>query len=146
MTEMHADRTSTYPGHETRDFSMRVVVLFGACLAVLLAGSLALMAWLFDVFNVTPAGQGLRGAPVAATPPRPPGPRLQPSPTKDMLEMLQAENARLQSYGWVDRSAGIARMPIDRAMEFVVQQGLPSWHEIPVLPPDQGGTGQEKSQ
>src|SRR5512145_877529 len=69
MTEMHADSTSTYPGHETRDFSMRVVVLFGACLAVLLAGTLALMAWLFDVFNVTPAGQGLRGAPVAATPP-----------------------------------------------------------------------------
>jgi hypothetical protein len=63
-----------------------------------------------------------------------------------MLEMLQAENARLQSYGWVDRSAGIARMPIYRAMEFVVQQGLPSWHEIPVLPAEQSSTGQEKSQ
>jgi hypothetical protein len=146
MAERHADSTSPYPGHETRDFSMRVVILFGTCLAVLLAGSLALMAWLFDIFNVTPPGQGLRGAPVAATPPSPPGPRLQPSPTQDMLEMLQAENARLQSYGWVDRSAGIARMPIDRAMEFVVQQGLPSWHEIPVLPDDQSGTGQEKSQ
>ena len=123
---------------------MRVVVLFGVSLAVLLVGSLALMAWLFDIFNVTPEGHGLRGAPVAATPPSPPGPRLQPSPTWDMQEMLQAENARLQSYEWVDRSAGMARMPIGRAMEFVVRQGLPSWHEIPVLPADQGGATQEK--
>jgi hypothetical protein len=146
MAEMHAEGTSTYPGHETRDFSMRVAVLFGVCLAVLLAGSLALMAWLFDAFNVTPAGQGLRGAPVAATPPSPPGPRLQPSPTQDMLEMLQADNARLQSYGWVDRSAGIARMPIDQAIESIMQQGLPAWHEIPVLPADQDAAVQEKSQ
>jgi hypothetical protein len=125
---------------------MRVVVLFGASLTLLLAGSLALMAWLFNILNVTPEGRGLRGAPVAATPPSPPGPRLQPSPTQDMLEMLQAENARLQSYGWVDRSAGIARIPIDRAMQFVIQQGLPSWHEIPVLPADQGDAVEEKSQ
>jgi hypothetical protein len=125
---------------------MRMVALFGACLAVLLAGSLALMAWLFAIFNVAPEAHGLHGAPVATTPPRPPGPRLQPSPTQDMLEMLQAENARLQSYGWVDQSAGIARMPIDRAMEVIVQQGLPAWHEIPVLPADQGAAVQEKSQ
>jgi hypothetical protein len=37
-------------------------------------------------------------------------------------------------------------MPIDRAMEFVAQQGLPSWHEIPEIPADQGGTTQEKHQ
>jgi hypothetical protein len=63
-----------------------------------------------------------------------------------MQDMLQAENARLHSYGWVDRSAGMVRMPIDRALEFVVRQGLPSWHEIPVLPADQDGVKQEKSQ
>ena len=144
MAETHADSRSAQPGHETRDFSMRVIVLFAASLAVLLAGSLALMAWLFDSFHVTPAGYGVRGAPVAATPPRPPGPRLQASPVRDMQEMLQVENAQLQSYGWVDRSAGMVRMPIERAMEFVARQGLPSWHEIPVLPTDQGGATQEK--
>ena len=144
MAEMHPDSTSAYHGHETRDFSMRVVVLFGACLAVLLAGSLALMAWLLDIFNVTPRGYGVRGAPVAAEPPRSPGPRLQASPARDMQEMLRAENARLQSYGWVDRSAGLVRMPIDRAMDFVARQGLPSWHEIPVPPAGQGGATQEK--
>jgi len=145
MAEMHADSTSPHLGHERRDFNMRVIVLFGASLVVLLAGSLALMAWLFALFNVPPKGYGVRGAPVAATPPSPPGPRLQASPTRDMQDMLQAENARLHSYGWVDRSAGMVRVPIDRAMEFVVRQGLPSWHEIPTLPADQGGATQEKS-
>ena len=144
MAEMHADRTSPHLGHETRDFNMRVIVLFGASLAALLAGSLVLMAWLFALFNVTPQGYGVRGAPAAATPPSPPGPRLQASPTRDMQDMLQAENAQLHSYGWVDRSAGMVRVPIDQAMEFVVQQGLPSWHEIPALPADRGGTTQEK--
>src|SRR4029453_14398653 len=134
MAEMHADSTSPPLGHETRDFNMRVIVLFGASLAALLAGSLVLMALLFTLFNVTPPGDGVRGGTGAAPPPRPPGPPLQASPTRDMQDMLQAENAQLHSYGWVDRSAGMVRMPIDRAMEFVVRQGLPSWHEIPTLP------------
>src|SRR5262245_60325642 len=145
MAEMHVDRTSIQAGDGTQDVSMRGVVLFGVSIAALLVGSLARVAWFFNLLAVTPAGHGVRGAPVAATPPRPPGPRLQASPTRDIQELLQTEKARLQSYGWVDRSAGIVRMPIDRAMALVVRQGLPSWHEIPVLPADQGGTTQEKS-
>ena len=144
MAETHTDSTLPHLGHETRDFNMRVVVLFGASLVVLLAGSLVLMAWLFAIFHVTPKGYGVRGAPVAATPPSPPGPRLQASPTRDMQDMFQAANARLHSYGWVDRSAGMVRIPIDQAMDFVVRQGLPSWHEIPTLPADQGGATPEK--
>ena len=31
----------------------------------------------------------------------------------------------LTSSGWIDRSAGIVRLPIDRAMEVVLQKGLP---------------------
>lgn len=32
---------------------------------------------------------------------------------------------KLNSYGWIDRSTGIARIPIDRAMDLVVARGLP---------------------
>jgi hypothetical protein len=118
-------------GYETRDFNIRVVALFAVSLAILLAGSLVLMAWLLDIFEVTPEGYGPRGAPIAAIPPRPPGPRLQTSPRGDMQEMLRSANVLLQSYGWVDRMAGMARIPIDRAIQVVLEQGLPSWHEIP---------------
>jgi hypothetical protein len=144
MAEMHHHSTPPGHGHETRDISIRGVALFGLSLAVLLAGSLGLMAWLLDIFDVAPEGHGPRGAPLAAAPPRLPGPQLQTSPTRDMQEMVRAENARLQSYAWVDRDAGIARIPIDRAMELVVQQGLPTWHEVSGLPTDERVPAQQE--
>ena len=145
MAEAHTDMAPTHRGHETRDFNVRVVALFAMSLAILLAGSLVLMAWLLDIFEVAPEGYGLRGAPIAATPPRPPGPRLQTSPRGDMQEMRRAENAQLQSYGWVDRAAGIARMPIDQAIQMVLEQGLPSWNEIPTSQTGEHGAPLEES-
>jgi hypothetical protein len=38
--------------------------------------------------------------------------------------VLDQEKA-LNSYGWVDEKAGIAHIPIDRAMEIIAQRGLP---------------------
>ncbi len=32
---------------------------------------------------------------------------------------------QLNSYGWVDKDAGVAHIPIQRAMDLIVQQGLP---------------------
>jgi hypothetical protein len=45
------------------------------------------------------------------------GPRLQESPTQDMQSMREETTARLNSYGWVDRQAGIAHIPIEKAIE-----------------------------
>ena len=38
--------------------------------------------------------------------------------------LINQEN-QLNSYGWVDEKAGVARIPIERAMELTVQRGLP---------------------
>ncbi|RIK40359.1 MAG: hypothetical protein DCC55_15295 [Chloroflexi bacterium] len=35
------------------------------------------------------------------------------------------EHAQLESYGWVDQAAGVAHIPITRAMALVAEQGLP---------------------
>jgi hypothetical protein len=35
------------------------------------------------------------------------------------------EEKSLYSYGWVDEKAGIVRIPIERAMDLLVQRGLP---------------------
>jgi hypothetical protein len=40
--------------------------------------------------------------------------------------MRAAEDAALDSYGWVDKDAGIVRIPVDRAMEILAKKGLPS--------------------
>lgn len=39
------------------------------------------------------------------------------------LHELRSEHEKqLQSYGWVDRKAGVVQIPIDRAMDLVVQK------------------------
>jgi hypothetical protein len=54
-----------------------------------------------------------------------PTPRLQEDDVQDMRQQLFGEEARLQSYGWVDKDSGEARIPIDRAMELLAARGLP---------------------
>ena len=54
-----------------------------------------------------------------------PEPRLQIAPQLDLAAMRAREETELHSYGWVDRQAGVVRLPIDRAMELMVQRGLP---------------------
>lgn len=63
-----------------------------------------------------------------------PQPRLQSNPTIDMVELRREEQARISSYGWVDRKAGIARIPIDRAMEILAEKGLPRVAAPPPAP------------
>jgi len=52
-------------------------------------------------------------------------PVLQIDPVAD-LEAYQAQQEDLlTSYGWVDKSAGIGRIPIERAIELTAEKGLP---------------------
>jgi hypothetical protein len=46
----------------------------------------------------------------------------------------------LFGYGWVDKNAGVAHVPIQRAMDLVLQQGLPARAAAGTAPKDQGQT------
>jgi hypothetical protein len=50
----------------------------------------------------------------------PPAPRLQADPAADLAAERTQQRQRLQSYHWVDRDAGIAQIPIERAMALLV--------------------------
>ncbi|MBI3896413.1 MAG: hypothetical protein HY313_10840 [Acidobacteria bacterium] len=60
----------------------------------------------------------------------PPEPRLQGSPGNEtpaqeaLRQMREEAEARLNSYGWVDEKAGIARVPIREAMRLLAGKGL----------------------
>jgi hypothetical protein len=56
----------------------------------------------------------------------PPIPRLQEHPQEDMSELRERQQALLNGYSWVNRDAGIVRIPIEEAMRIVVQRGLPT--------------------
>ena len=54
-----------------------------------------------------------------------PQPRLLIKPGASLAELRAVEDADLNSYGWVDRTSGVARIPIDRAMQLLLERGLP---------------------
>ncbi len=49
-------------------------------------------------------------------------PRLQSVPGTDLAAYRRAHQEKLASYGWVDKNAGIARIPIDRAIELMAER------------------------
>lgn len=53
-----------------------------------------------------------------------PGPRLQQNDALDMAVFRESEVERLAGYGWVDREKGIARIPLERAIDIVAAQGI----------------------
>ncbi|HHB90475.1 MAG TPA: hypothetical protein ENK60_04135 [Anaerolineae bacterium] len=52
-------------------------------------------------------------------------PVIQIDPVGDWKAYKAQQEELLNSYGWVDKDAGIARIPIERAIELTAQQGLP---------------------
>jgi hypothetical protein len=54
-----------------------------------------------------------------------PGPRLQIKAPLDLARLRAAEDLNLHSYGWIDRNLGTVRIPIDRAMQLLLERGLP---------------------
>jgi hypothetical protein len=128
-------------GHDGREISVRAALLFGAALLAMVLLSLVLVKWTFDLFagqerraQIPPASL-LRSQETAA----PPTPAFLMYPARNLQETRAAEDAILNSYGWVDRSGGVARIPIRRAMELLLLQGLPVRAQTPP-PPPAGGT------
>jgi hypothetical protein len=112
-------------GHQTSDLNVRPVIWTAIGLAISAIAIYVAVGGLFSLFKRQYASAS---APSRITTPRrlPPPPRLQTNPTSDLQRLLEAENAKLNSYGWVDQSAGVVRIPIDRAMDLLAQRGLPT--------------------
>jgi len=126
MTKSSQEPRPTGPGYETRDVSTRLIWWAGAGLTILVVGASAAMLLLFNVLAVHEARKQPELPPLARSSRElPPEPRLQALPRKDLAEVLDRQQRILTSYGWVDEKAGIARIPIERAIEIVATRGVP---------------------
>jgi hypothetical protein len=52
-------------------------------------------------------------------------PVLETNERGQFRDFLMNQENQLNSYGWVDEKGGVAHIPIERAMELIVQRGLP---------------------
>jgi hypothetical protein len=113
-----ADSVSRRPDYERSDVDPRLLL----SLAFAAAAFLVIAPYLLSA--IYPAAREDHPAHLMQMPPEP---RLQVSPTADLLALRRSEDARLSSYGWGDRTAGIVRIPIARAIELSAERGLPGW-------------------
>src|SRR5262245_1179145 len=119
--------------HETRDVDIRRVAILAGVLVLVIAAAMGLTAFMFDRLAAREAGRQAPPSTLVEQPGRrlPPEPRLQEDPMADLARMRAEEQAALDGYGWVDREHGVARIPVQRAMEILVQRGLPVRPEAP---------------
>ena len=114
--------------HETSDANVNAVFAFG--LGLMIAGAIILfLVWLlFGYFRSREARSETREFPLAAEQQNrvPPEPRLQTNPRQDLIDMRAKEDANLNTYGWVDKTGGVVRIPIGEAMRLTVERGLPA--------------------
>jgi hypothetical protein len=128
---MDASKPNGAVGHETRDANVRSISKFIVGLVVGVVAAMLLMWFLFDRFAIREARESPRPDTMAASNPQkaPPEPRLQPAPAMDLTQFRAAEEKILNDYAWVDPEKGIVRIPVDRALELVAKEGLPSRKE-----------------
>jgi hypothetical protein len=127
-----------HAGHEHSDVSARGILLFIGILAVFLIASSGLLWLLFDYLAVQQARIKHSRFPLAvADRERPLVDRLPPDPRLEGLDpessirsgvagwpslgpaQLEKDRHALSSYGWLDAKAGIAQIPIERAIDLL---------------------------
>ena len=82
------------------------------CLAVLVAVVLGLAATYLSKQTVT------------ASAPRPfAGPQLETREAQELESVRAAQRKKLDEYAWTDRSRGVVRIPVARAMQIIAAEG-----------------------
>lgn len=125
-------------GYEKSDLRPKPIVAFGVILVLvtLLAfvaayGMIRVLGWWERPRLDTPASP-------LATRTVPAEPRLQVDAPDELQALRASEEEILTSYGWVSKEAGVARIPIQRAMQLVLERGLPVT-TTSMAPPATGG-------
>jgi hypothetical protein len=128
MTEAQHSQSSS-KNKVVLDGELNIRLLAWATAGLLVVVVIAVIAMWF-------LGIGIKDRLVAADPPppalpearlehRPPAPNLQVDPRQQLLDLRADEEKILTTYGWVDETGGLTRVPIDRAMDLLIEQGLP---------------------
>jgi hypothetical protein len=127
--EMHNEDVA----HEHGDVNIRTIIAFGIAILVVVAISSVLMYGLWIVFENQAKARDPQVSPynVTNTNTTPRGPQLLTNEPKYLHDFRQEEAGKLDGYGWVNQSQGVARVPIDAAKKLVVQHGLPVRPDAP---------------
>jgi hypothetical protein len=111
--------------HEQTDVNIRWIFVFAAGLAIVAVMINLAVLGLYKYFDGREARGPAEHALASGEPRLPPEPRLQTAPRQDLANFRAREDEILNGYHWVDKQAGVVRIPIGEAMKLTVQRGLP---------------------
>ena len=150
MTNQPVRNHSAHGSYERQDLSPRGVIYFFVGLAVALVIIYFVVFGIYRILDSYNKQNQATLSPMVA--PRAdtravtpadtqafPQPRLEESERTQLREFIEDQDRMLATYNWVDKDKGIVQIPIDRAMDLIVQRGLP------VRPQGQAKTEQEQS-
>jgi hypothetical protein len=150
MADMQSQgEASPHPVGELSHEANRVQVkgILGFALALIaLAGIVHLvLAFVMQQFSKEESKLQNQRPPLFALPVDVPTPHLQGNPGADLARLKTQSLDRLNTYGWVNREAGIARIPIDRAMDILARSGLPKRAAPPKSSPETTSSSSKSS-
>jgi hypothetical protein len=112
-------------GHEADSTDVRAVGITGFALAIGVGIVFFIVYGLFQYLLhhpviIEPA------SPLAETDQQqfPPSPRIDEHPANELQGLHSREDRILSTYGWVDKNAGVVRIPIDQAIELQLKRGF----------------------
>ncbi|HET7697283.1 MAG TPA: hypothetical protein VFK57_16335 [Vicinamibacterales bacterium] len=136
----HGELVNEDVHHEESDINVRAILWFVGILTAITVGIQAAMVGMFKGLDWYEARNEPYVTPLSRGPAQAadfPEPRLQTTPWTDLRLFRAEQNQHLNSYGWVDEKLGVARIPIAKAKELLLQRGLPV---RPELAADREGT------
>lgn len=122
------DLTNPEMRHEHRDVNVWAVGKVGIALILTTIASLVLMFGLFRYFEVRENEAQIPPASTTTPPSKlPPEPNLMfnQNESGNLQDIRAEEDKMVNGYGWVDQAHGIARIPVDRAIDLIAQRGFP---------------------
>ena len=146
MTKRHGEsQRNPEIRSEKTDADASAIVRFLVYLVLGTVAVVVLLRWMFTTLVVVEQRQQ-PPPPVmkAEAPPQPPLPRLEIDPPADLARYRDEQRKDLESYGWVDRPAGVVHIPIEEAMRLVAERGLPKRGDEPTAPAASGQGGKRK--
>jgi hypothetical protein len=131
--------------HEHADVNVWAIGKLGIALVLVTIASIILMFGVFRYFEAREGGKQLPASLFSIDSRKlPPEPNVffNEHESQNQQDIRANEEKELNEYGWVDQAHGVVRIPIDRAMNLVVQRGLParpaSELQQPTKRPEQG--------
>ncbi|HYF48419.1 MAG TPA: hypothetical protein VEJ63_03385 [Planctomycetota bacterium] len=107
--------------YEPRDISLRGIVAFTILMSASIVVLHLITFGLHRLFYIDERQKDPPRLPVAGSF-DPAGPRLEAYNGQALEAVRAQENARTNTYGWVDQKAGIVRIPVERAMELYLER------------------------